>query len=298
MSHLAPKRLRQRKGTRRQLPLLSFGPKSTFCLFLFAVFYGTSLLILQPMLHEENAQSLNESLKHIPRVREGMKKMQYAKDRIMSKEKEIMERLRKRHSQFDQGVEDNNIKKIIEPPAKGHIPVEHNTKRYPDDDDFKDLEHQRIHTGQKPDEDVEWKNAFHNNIIKQPNNSYEKITVDNTKETGGFMVLGMHRSGTSMLGGLLVEGFGYHPGKPLIQPAYDNEKGFYELIPVVLQNDEFMDKQKVNWATNVKNFDAELALEHYKTNQVSFANGNQALRVLNDPNNIPYLQKDPRYVVF
>jgi hypothetical protein len=32
----------------------------------------------------------------------------------------------------------------------------------------------------------------------------------------GFMVLGMHRSGTSMLSGLLVKGFGYETGGPLI----------------------------------------------------------------------------------
>jgi hypothetical protein len=36
------------------------------------------------------------------------------------------------------------------------------------------------------------------------------------KKTPGFMVLGMHRSGTSMLSGLLVKGFGYETGGPLI----------------------------------------------------------------------------------
>ena len=35
-------------------------------------------------------------------------------------------------------------------------------------------------------------------------------------KTPGFMVLGMHRSGTSMLSGLLVKGFGYETGGPLI----------------------------------------------------------------------------------
>jgi hypothetical protein len=35
----------------------------------------------------------------------------------------------------------------------------------------------------------------------------------------GFMVLGMHRSGTSMLSGLLVKGFGYETGGPLIGAA-------------------------------------------------------------------------------
>ena len=45
----------------------------------------------------------------------------------------------------------------------------------------------------------------------------------------GFIVLGMHRSGTSMLSGLLVSGLGYNVGKPLIGAAFDNEKGFFEL---------------------------------------------------------------------
>lgn len=35
----------------------------------------------------------------------------------------------------------------------------------------------------------------------------------------GFVVLGMHRSGTSMLSGLLVKGFGYETGGPLIGAA-------------------------------------------------------------------------------
>ena len=36
------------------------------------------------------------------------------------------------------------------------------------------------------------------------------------KQSPGFIVLGMHRSGTSMLSGLLVKGFGYETGGPLI----------------------------------------------------------------------------------
>lgn len=38
----------------------------------------------------------------------------------------------------------------------------------------------------------------------------------------GFMVLGMHRSGTSMLAGLMVIGMGYKTGGPLIGGAFDN----------------------------------------------------------------------------
>jgi hypothetical protein len=46
----------------------------------------------------------------------------------------------------------------------------------------------------------------------------------------GFVVLGMHRSGTSMLCGLLAYGNGYNVGGPLIGAGFDNEKGFFERI--------------------------------------------------------------------
>ena len=49
-------------------------------------------------------------------------------------------------------------------------------------------------------------------------------TNGNEDKRPGFIVLGMHRSGTSMLSGLLVEGFGYETGGPLIMPNFDNEK--------------------------------------------------------------------------
>jgi hypothetical protein len=51
-------------------------------------------------------------------------------------------------------------------------------------------------------------------------------------QRSGFMVLGMHRSGTSMLSGLLVSGCGYNVGKSLelIGASFDNEKGFFERV--------------------------------------------------------------------
>eukprot|EP00538_Stauroneis_constricta_P002313 CAMPEP_0119545898 /NCGR_PEP_ID=MMETSP1352-20130426/516_1 /TAXON_ID=265584 /ORGANISM="Stauroneis constricta, Strain CCMP1120" /LENGTH=487 /DNA_ID=CAMNT_0007590517 /DNA_START=115 /DNA_END=1578 /DNA_ORIENTATION=+ len=113
----------------------------------------------------------------------------------------------------------------------------------------------------------------------------------------GFVVLGMHRSGTSMLSGLLVTSCGYNVGGPLIGQAFDNEKGFFERIDVVLQNDEFMYEQGVSWANNPISFDPEKALEHYNTKQISFKQGKRALPFLNNPNNAPWLQKDPRMCI-
>lgn len=117
-------------------------------------------------------------------------------------------------------------------------------------------------------------------------------------KTPGFIVLGMHRSGTSMLSGLLVKGFGYEPGGPLIGASFDNEKGFYERIDVVVQNDEFMEAQRTGWSWNVLNYDPQMALEHKAQGVITFNDGKKALAFLNNPHRaLPYLQKDPRMCI-
>lgn len=55
------------------------------------------------------------------------------------------------------------------------------------------------------------------------------VAADNayTRNSGsrpGVIVLGMHRSGTSMLSGILAEGFGSETGGPLLRPNSENEK--------------------------------------------------------------------------
>ncbi len=61
----------------------------------------------------------------------------------------------------------------------------------------------------------------------------EELALHNVEPpagVNGVIVLGMHRSGTSMLSGLMVTGSGYHTGGPLIGSAFDNEKGFFERL--------------------------------------------------------------------
>jgi hypothetical protein len=128
-------------------------------------------------------------------------------------------------------------------------------------------------------------------VVRPPQRRYDD------KERKGFVVLGMHRSGTSMLSGLLVQGMGYKVGGPLIEPAFDNEKGFFELLPIVLQNDEFMAKQHIGWSYNVINYDYQKALEHKRTGIVTFKEGRRGLPFLNNPDNSPWLQKDPRMCI-
>ena len=58
--------------------------------------------------------------------------------------------------------------------------------------------------------DAEFQQDAHGNTVVERAAAVQKGRVS------GFMVLGMHRSGTSMLSGLLVKGFGYETGGPLI----------------------------------------------------------------------------------
>jgi len=118
-----------------------------------------------------------------------------------------------------------------------------------------------------------------------------------TKKREGFMVLGMHRSGTSMLAGLMVNGMGYITGGPLIGAASDNEKGFFERVDIVNQNDEFFRLQRMDWASNVVHYDWEKALAHKESGEATFKEGERGLAFLNDSNNAPWLQKDPRMCI-
>ena len=78
----------------------------------------------------------------------------------------------------------------------------------------------------------------------------------------GVVVLGMHRSGTSMLTGLLEE-MGLRLGEPddlLRAKEGENDKGFFERHQIVVQNDDLMQEQDVNWSLNLFHFDHLLAL--------------------------------------
>ena len=60
------------------------------------------------------------------------------------------------------------------------------------------------------------------------------------------VVLGMHRSGTSAIAGL-VSLFGFSPGKNLVPPADDNIKGFYENSCILAFNNKLLKQIGVRW---------------------------------------------------
>ncbi len=133
----------------------------------------------------------------------------------------------------------------------------------------------------------------------QSGNDIDKTSfnVNDNSVRPGVIILGMHRSGTSVLGGL-VNKMGLNTGGPLIGPAEDNAKGFFERLDVVLQNDALMKKQGVHYAFNTYKFDALAALKDILTDEGSlFKEGERGLAFLNNPQNSPWMLKDPRLCV-
>lgn len=128
------------------------------------------------------------------------------------------------------------------------------------------------------------------------NNRY-KVSNEPKRQSDGFVVLGMHRSGTSMLTGSLYTAAGYAYGEE-IRAVKGNAKGTFELLPFWSQNDLLMEHQGRPWDRNVLAYDSEQALKDIETGAVPFELGEQALDILeNTPENVPWILKDPRLCV-
>lgn len=113
----------------------------------------------------------------------------------------------------------------------------------------------------------------------------------------GVIILGMHRSGTSALGGLINK-MGLKTGGPLIQAAEDNEKGFFERIDVVLQDDYLMQRQSVHYSHNTYKYDPLIGVKHILNDDGTFfKEGSRGLSFLNNQNNYPWMLKDPRLCI-
>ena len=112
----------------------------------------------------------------------------------------------------------------------------------------------------------------------------------------GVIILGMHRSGTSVLAGLLSK-MGLNTGGPLLPPSKDNPRGFFEREDIVIQNHILLRHQFIRYAYHTQYYDANTGLQLAMSNSSLFAYGRQALAFLNDPLNHPYLLKDPRFCI-
>lgn len=146
--------------------------------------------------------------------------------------------------------------------------------------------------------------ALKTEMEKAKEDSSKALKVVSSQQTAssadrpGVIILGMHRSGTSIVGGLMNM-MGLKTGGPLILAAEDNAKGFFERIDVVLQNDYVMQKQQVHYAFNTYRFDHIQGLKeillHY--DEKFFNEGRRGLAFLNDEKNYPWMLKDPRLCI-
>jgi len=119
----------------------------------------------------------------------------------------------------------------------------------------------------------------------------------------GVIVLGMHRSGTSMLVGLLSTVFSWNvPGRHVTATKYkgQNSKGFYENVDVMRQNDVWMRHQHMTW-DKVNLFDQWLDGEQVVVGEFSKSmatkvgsEGEKAIEVYNNAVNTPWVMKEPR----
>jgi hypothetical protein len=229
--------------------------------------YFISMLFFQPMLHDENKI---ENFKHV-------------KENIINRKNEFVGKMK------DEGrAWRKEIQRVRGGRDRAGIDKELMDKAW---QQFLNDKHQ-----EKKEKVSEKKDFQSVNVPPIQITTTVKHNKDD-KPTTGFVVLGMHRSGTSMLSGLLVDGFGYKVGAPLIQPNFDNERGFFELLPAVLQNDEFMYNQNVNWAANVGKYDYKRALEETKKGNIPTEKLQKVLNILNSPDYVPWLQKDPRMCI-
>lgn len=118
--------------------------------------------------------------------------------------------------------------------------------------------------------------------------SYEinkSIKLNNTC----ILILGMHRSGTSMLTGILNK-LNINVGNDVLQPANDNLKGFFENKKIVEINDQILEYFGYTW-DNVDKFPNNWINKL----GIKFFYRKLALAIINDfKNNEFFLLKDPR----
>lgn len=261
---------RTRKFHQRFSDYIWFGFQSTACLAIFVGCYALVLLIIWPLLLVESPTPLSDERQpqgarnvRLPPVLKQV--AEHDKEVISSMAGAIKNRLQKLRQ--GRGVTDTAL--LVQAKVE-----------------FEERRKQKHEAAKQAEADAERKNL--EDVPAMAGNSQRQ----------GFFVLGMHRSGTSLLSGMLHTSCGYNVGGPLIGSAFDNEKGFFERIDIVLQNDEFMRAQQIWWAANVINYDWQQALKDKEEGRIDFTKyGISGLGFLNNPNNSPWLQKDPRMCI-
>ena len=115
----------------------------------------------------------------------------------------------------------------------------------------------------------------------------------------GVMILGMHRSGTSMLSGLVFK-MGFQIGDLVMEATNDNPRGYFENLDVVYQNDWFFAMQNGNYSSNSYRYEAIKGVTDYLNNKddiLCCKHGKKALSFFNNATNYPWMMKDPRLCI-
>jgi hypothetical protein len=79
----------------------------------------------------------------------------------------------------------------------------------------------------------------------------------------GVIMLGMHRSGTSLLCGLLAQ-MGFRFGGPLFGANDENKLGYFERVDVVHQNNQFLETQQLSHSNSTHLYQHHISLSHYE----------------------------------
>ena len=108
-----------------------------------------------------------------------------------------------------------------------------------------------------------------------------------TRTGPGAAILGMFRSGSSRLTGLLAEGYGFHVGNV-------DEK--FELKPMKRQNDAFLWGQGLTSRHDMDRYSHEETWKHMQNNTLPTVCGAESLKQLEGPKNhhLPWVVNDPR----
>lgn len=117
------------------------------------------------------------------------------------------------------------------------------------------------------------------------------------KHHSGVIVLSMHRSGSSLLTGLLtMMGLNTGPSKDLIEGNESNKFGFFERWDVISQNEALLSMQGLRWDHEPAKYDP-LAGSQATRSKGGFSDGRRAIEYFNDPANRPFVMKDPRLCI-
>ncbi len=107
-----------------------------------------------------------------------------------------------------------------------------------------------------------------------------------------LLVVGMHRSGTSLVAGALTRA-GWSPGSRLLPPNFDNPRGFFETLDVVELHQAILRRRNRRWFDWV---DASVEDHVMHTDEVDRARELVRLRQLSEAGEWGW--KDPRTLLF